>query len=163
MKNNTQLKNIIHKSFHSCADVFIGQSPRNKVARSKDKCISNSVNYFQIVLHKGYTTLHSRDVQKCLFPSQLCNRARCQTTEFLLVLWMRNSFSVQFAFTLLWVRLSYVYGPFVFSLRFPHLTEGIFQSKALFLYLRVTPHGQLTHLRYIRPMLLIHVLGIPWE
>lgn len=54
---------------------------------------------------------------------------------------MRNTFSVQFEFTLLWVRLSYVYGPFVFSLRFLYLTEGIFQSKTLSLYLRVPPIG----------------------
>lgn len=163
MENNTQLKNIIHKSFHSCADVFIGQSPRNDVARSKDKRISNSVNYFQIALPKGYTTLHPRDVQKCLFLSQLCSPAWCQTTEFLLVLWMRNSFSMRFEFTLLWVRLSYVYGLFVFSFRFPYVTEGIFQSKALFLYLWVTPHRQPTYLWDRRSMLLIYALGIQWE
>lgn len=40
------------------------------------------------------------------------------------------------------MRLSYVYGPFVFSLRFPYVTEGIFQSKVQFLYLPVTPHRQ---------------------
>lgn len=67
IKNTTKLKSALHRSFHSCADVFIGQSPRNEAARSKDKRISNSVNYFQIVLHKGYTTLHPRDVQKGLF------------------------------------------------------------------------------------------------
>lgn len=54
------------KSFHSCADVFMGQSPRNGVAGSEDKCISTSVNYFQISLQRVTLLCPPRDVQECL-------------------------------------------------------------------------------------------------
>lgn len=112
------------------------RSLRNGTARSKDKYISNSVNYFQISLHKVMPLCTpSRNVWECLFSPSFAAKPNVKLLNFCLSYEWERVFWCSLSLYLIMSEIIYVEVPSVFSLKYPYLAEDILSSKALFLHL----------------------------
>lgn len=83
MINNAALKNLVHTYFHVGA-ILSEYIPRSGIFGSKGKHICSFVSYYQILLHRGSTILHSQsNIRECLVHHSFANRRYCQAFEFL--------------------------------------------------------------------------------